>query len=510
MAQIKVQRKNSEDVLNFDAVGDDSTDNRTFIQAAISTVATAGGGKIIIPGGTFRVTRVDSGTAYALSGTDNLVIEGVGRGKTVLKLADGQSNFTRVLNLTSLTNVTVRHLTIDGNVAAQLLGTDQMHGVFVDGCTNVLFEDVEFTDTEGDGLYIGYTTASENVRVIDCDFNANGRNGITLGGCNGTLIQGCHFNSDIVAGQIDSEPPGSINVTNTRIIGNHFEANGQFAITTVGVSHLVPSVGWTIEGNIFYGAIHLTDSTKGVFSGNVMIVDGETQAIEMGYTVEDWIIADNYIETTTSGRGIYAYYSDPYYPRRVRVANNTIIAWDTPLRADGVEEFEIRGNYLRLTGNATGHGLFCQATRSMRNLKIDGNTIVNGLDNIQLTRSSTNTITGLVLRGNTFDDDGANPATLRYNVNLVPSAAWLPGLTMGGDNILTAGGTGTYLMPSALALFSLGGLGSGGSQVLSGWGTPEGVVTAGIGSVFLRRDGGASTTWYVKESGTGNTGWAAK
>lgn len=42
-----------------------------------------------------------------------------------------------------------------------------------------------------------------------------------------------------------------------------------------------------------------------------------------------------------------------------------------------------------------------------------------------------------------------------------------------------------------------------------GTGTPEGVVTAGIGSVFRRTDGGTSTTIYIKESGAGNTGWVA-
>ena len=46
--------------------------------------------------------------------------------------------------------------------------------------------------------------------------------------------------------------------------------------------------------------------------------------------------------------------------------------------------------------------------------------------------------------------------------------------------------------------------------IRSGTGTPEGVVTAPIGSMFLRRDGGAGTTMYVKESGTGNTGWVGK
>lgn len=43
-----------------------------------------------------------------------------------------------------------------------------------------------------------------------------------------------------------------------------------------------------------------------------------------------------------------------------------------------------------------------------------------------------------------------------------------------------------------------------------GSGSPETVVTANVGSLYLRTDGGASTTLYVKESGTGNTGWIAK
>ncbi len=48
------------------------------------------------------------------------------------------------------------------------------------------------------------------------------------------------------------------------------------------------------------------------------------------------------------------------------------------------------------------------------------------------------------------------------------------------------------------------------APIHSGTGTPEGVVTAGIGSIFLRSDGGAATTFYVKETGTGNTGWVGK
>lgn len=50
----------------------------------------------------------------------------------------------------------------------------------------------------------------------------------------------------------------------------------------------------------------------------------------------------------------------------------------------------------------------------------------------------------------------------------------------------------------------------GAVTIRAGTGTPEGAVTAPVGSLYLRTDGGANTTLYVKESGAGNTGWIAK
>ena len=50
---------------------------------------------------------------------------------------------------------------------------------------------------------------------------------------------------------------------------------------------------------------------------------------------------------------------------------------------------------------------------------------------------------------------------------------------------------------------------TGSVQDLSGSGTPEGAVTAAAGSVYRNTAGGASTTVYAKESGSGNTGWVA-
>lgn len=53
-------------------------------------------------------------------------------------------------------------------------------------------------------------------------------------------------------------------------------------------------------------------------------------------------------------------------------------------------------------------------------------------------------------------------------------------------------------------------VGAGAAAIYSGPGTPETFVTAAVGSLYLQTNGGANTTLYVKESGTGNTGWVAK
>ncbi len=67
-------------------------------------------------------------------------------------------------------------------------------------------------------------------------------------------------------------------------------------------------------------------------------------------------------------------------------------------------------------------------------------------------------------------------------------------------------------VPSSVTYVDTVYLGSTTSSptIQSGTGSPEGTVTGVVGSLFLRTDGGAGTTLYVKESGIGNTGWAGK
>lgn len=79
-----------------------------------------------------------------------------------------------------------------------------------------------------------------------------------------------------------------------------------------------------------------------------------------------------------------------------------------------------------------------------------------------------------------------------------------------------ADGVGANTLPRGYGTISAGGNNrlyygvSNTMGIYGGLNTPEGVVTAVVGSIYMRSNGGAGTTFYVKESGTGNTGWVAK
>jgi hypothetical protein len=46
--------------------------------------------------------------------------------------------------------------------------------------------------------------------------------------------------------------------------------------------------------------------------------------------------------------------------------------------------------------------------------------------------------------------------------------------------------------------------------LLRGAGAPDGEISAPVGTLYLQSDADASPVLWVKESGTGDTGWVAK
>lgn len=115
--------------------------------------------------------------------------------------------------------------------------------------------------------------------------------------------------------------------------------------------------------------------------------------------------------------------------------------------------------------------------------------------NVATSTSDCVTITNLGSANSLVVNDSTTPDSTRFTI----------------DN---NGRTGIGATPDAnfaLTLDTTGmRIGATGPTLTTGTGSPEGVVTAPIGSLYLNLSGGAATTLYVKTSTTGNTGWTAK
>lgn len=87
----------------------------------------------------------------------------------------------------------------------------------------------------------------------------------------------------------------------------------------------------------------------------------------------------------------------------------------------------------------------------------------------------------------------------------VKNAIWFYNLENGGAvPTIESGATLAYSTNTGITRQLNGG------EIRSGSGSPEGAVTAPVGSLYLRTNGGANTTLWIKESGSSSTGWAAK
>lgn len=152
-------------------------------------------------------------------------------------------------------------------------------------------------------------------------------------------------------------------------------------------------------------------------------------------------------------------------------------------------------NYIdRHAADATGSSL---VIRKSRNATLGGHTVVQSGDAV-------GSVTFQGSDGTTW----RSAASIQASVDATPGSSDMPGRLMFSTTPDGSATPSERMRIDSTGRIILGG--SAGPAIIVGTGTPESAVTAPVGSLFLRTDGGAGTTLYVKQSGTGNTGWAGK
>jgi len=162
----------SVSVLDFGATGDGLTDDTAAINAAITAINALGGGTVLFPEGTYLVGDVGGNTAISL--LSNVTLNGSGINATIIKLKNNGN--AHVISASSVSNVAITNLTVDGNRANQSLGVHCIRGGDVDG---YFIENVEAKQAYAYG--IGFQTGTfKRIKLNNIYVHDTGLDGIDL------------------------------------------------------------------------------------------------------------------------------------------------------------------------------------------------------------------------------------------------------------------------------------------------------------------------------------------
>ncbi|WP_307030397.1 hypothetical protein [Arthrobacter globiformis] len=159
------------------------------------------------------------------------------------------------------------------------------------------------------------------------------------------------------------------------------------------------------------------------------------------------------------------------------------------------------GNGLKVNNSGTGIGVYIAQTGAGKALQIDANTASNA-------GVFTSLIQGYDY-GPSFSTAADSGVTLTVTKNGTGAGAVQQIVNKGtGDSLQLRDASAQKFTVSAVGGITV--INGVSVNIIAGTGSPEGARSAPVGSVYLRSDGGAATSLYIKETGTGNTGWVAK
>jgi hypothetical protein len=503
-------------VMDFGAVGDGVTDDTAAIQLALNSGASV----INFPQGTYII---DGGLTLTAPDT-TLICTGA-----TIKLKNNAS-LKRMLNITGA-NCTVDGGTWDGNKAN---GNNTGSGfdsynvfMFADRCT---VKNINSINTFGIGIkgFGNYLSALNN-RIRNTEsygiffdgntlvsHTGNRAIGNTIDMSEGFITtqnvgQGILFTAGSGQAQIDWE------LSNNNIIGPQTSVQDQAINLGVRGRNGIVSNNTTRYGAMGFsegGANTIIDGNRflelagtvrygiepsggaGVISNNV-VTNALRGVIASGNLNFDGLtITGNHLEAGTAGLGVNLQIGATGSGKNIVISGNYLKASSGVYTGGDVKNLIISGNIVVGPSPtfASGRGVFIDTPSTDAYVFITGNTIIDVQRPYSIYSLGAATFNYLFATNNNLSRAGVN----------ANSSVWTAeGLAVIGTTVISA----NNINPATIGLeFSVLDQGSN-IKVQYGTGTPEGSVTANVGSLFINKSGGAGTTLYVKQTGTGNTGW---
>lgn len=491
----------------FGASGDGIQDDTAAVQAAINAASEAGG-EVFLPPGTYQVASrytfqtpgsLDFG--YALRVPSNVTIAGTTG--TIVTQAVTYAN-RRVLFYVEGSHVSIRNLRIEntypispgGNLSSIEFGAgDGFDASLSANIENVTIENVtvyrswhpvKFHFSDGSGK-IAKNIIVRGVRSYH-DKTSKSSGGINFrstpnGRISRVTVESCHIHDPVTSAAVGFYGVHDATVAGCSVTGSGPNAAG---IQIENGGKLIAVTGNTCTDNV--NGIWVDDSVDVTITGNAVTGTSNAKGIRVtrqGYIDEPNKLTTGIVITGNSLRGcrIVAeeFGASPVGAfGTITVANNVIIG-DGANVTTAIHMYRVP--YLTVMGNTVlGAGTYSLYFSTLA----DDMLIVamNMTAKVGNEASSGMRVTGSAVHVNVVGNMFANG----YDSLGGQEGASVANSTLNGPVMWQYGGTG----------------------IMAGSGSPEGLQSAPGGSVFLRRDGGAAQTLYVKESGSGSTGWVGK
>ena len=543
-----------DDVINvkdYGAVGNGVADDTSAIQSAVSAAASAGGGVVYFPKGTYKVTStisiLTSGIYLTGDGWNTVITRSTDYGNTFF--FNGNDSTSVVISEVGLSNLTLK---------STGLTTSGSH-IHLRGVTRSIFSNIYVLNG-----FIGMTFEAATAIYISKFY-------LVFNNLYGGVVTGRKYFLFTSGTQYAKPDCGDVFVTDFNLRGSSSSLCdiGLEIQSADGLWFSNGHVQWTTDTNILFNA-NQTQSIGLVFFNNVMSDASNGDGIGfrgnttigrniqfVNSSIKGGAIALKGISTSSNAKfnnvqfdncTISEFLNHGIYLNSIDIKNFTFTACQVRGNDYGnsstYDGFHLAAcDKVQITGGQSGGHNVSPGTASQRygiyvgasatNVLIDGIDLRKNvtkslfldpsslstvsIDNIK-TDDSANIISASTVTipnaGKYFSIVGSNNiSTLALSYEREIVLTFQSGLTVTNGANLKLNGNFTTNTDSTLSLVcdksfwreksrSLGSI-----NWTSGSSSPEGNVTAAIGSIYTRTDGGVGTTLYVKETGTGNTGW---